>query len=187
MIGSYYNGVQVTPSGLLAAAHLIGAGGVNCMLGCPGCTGNQSDAFGTHGSEYLTKFGGYDIPMDITSGTFTNMMGSPPDPRPVNEIIREIREKAGVSPERISDVPSYNEIMQALTKERFYDPDYFIRIANNLGALKQEQNIVGAYITIQLQDIYKLQEQINSLMGARASIKMNNNPLPSRVQDTPLQ
>ena len=186
-IGGYYNGVQITPSGLLAAGHLIGQGGVNCMLGCSGCSGSTSDAFGTNGSEYLTKFGGYEIPSDATSGSYTNMAGNPPDPRPVNEIIREIREKAGVSPERISDVPSYNEIMQALTKERFYDPDYFIRIANNLGALKQEQNIVGAYITIQLQDIYKLQEQINSLMGARASIKMNNNPLPSRVQDTPLQ
>ena len=69
--------------------------------------------------------------------------------------------------------PSYNEIMLAMTKERFIDPNYFARVQNNPGALKQEQASVDAFTTIQLQDIYKLQEQINALLAARASLKVN--------------
>ena len=177
-IGTTVNGVLVTPSGLLAAAHLVGPGGVNTMMGCSGGT-NSSDSFGTSGFEYLRKFGGYEIPMDITSGTYENQGGAPfqADPRPLNEIIREIREKAGVADERISDAPSYNEIMLAMTQERYFDPEYFIRMADNIGALQQEQGMVGAYTALLLQDVYKLQEQINALLAARAAMKLNSTQL----------
>jgi len=99
--------------------------------------------------------------------------GRPPDPRPINEIIQEIRRKAGVPDDEIAEFPSYNEIMQALTQERYFDPDYYIRMANNVGALVQEQQVVNAYISLQLQDIYKLQEQINALLAARTALQFN--------------
>lgn len=190
MIGSVApDGTVITPSGLLGAAHLVGQGAVNCMLGCPGCAGNTRDAFGTSGFEYLRKFGGYEIPMDITSGTYANQGGAPfqADPRPLNEIIREIREKAGVADDRISDAPSYNEIMLAMTQERYFDPDYFIRMANNIGALQQEQNMVSAYTALLLQDVYKLQEQINALMAARAAMKLNAANLNPQESNQPLR
>ena len=96
-----------------------------------------------------------------------------PPPKPVGQTIREIRERAGVDPANISDNPSYNEIMLAMTKERFLDPDYYTRMQNEIGALQQERASIKAYITMQLQDIYVLQEQINVLMAARASMKLN--------------
>lgn len=181
------DGTLITPSGLLAAAHLVGPGAVNCMLGCSGCSGSTRDAFGTSGFEYMRKFGGYEIPMDITSGTYENQGGAPfqADPRPLNEIIREIREKAGVAEERISDAPSYNEIMLAMTQERYFDPEYFIRMADNIGALQQEQNMVGAYTALLLQDVYKLQEQINALLAARAAMKLNSAQLNPRENAQP--
>lgn len=57
--GKYINGVKVTESGILAAAHLAGAGNVKKYLRSGGAQG-FSDAFGTSIRYYLKKFSGYD-------------------------------------------------------------------------------------------------------------------------------
>jgi|GEM_PF-1371898 len=187
-IGTVIDGVLITPSGILAAAHLVGQGGVWNMLGCAGGSATR-DGFGTSGFEYMQKFGGYELPWDPSAGAFPNQGGAPfqSDPRPLNEIIREIREKAGVAEERISDAPSYNEIMLAMTQERYFDPEYFIRMANNIGALQQEQNMVSAYTALLLQDVYKLQEQINALLAARAAMKLNEANMAPQEGAQPLR
>jgi hypothetical protein len=57
VLGQTVNGVEITLSGLVAGAHLKGLGGVNQFL-----KGNDnSDALGTKISEYIKKFGGYDL------------------------------------------------------------------------------------------------------------------------------
>ena len=58
-VGRYINGVKVTESGILAAAHLAGAGNVKKYLRSGGEVG-FSDAFGTTIGYYLKKFSGYD-------------------------------------------------------------------------------------------------------------------------------
>lgn len=180
-----YNGVWLTPSGMLAGAHLVGPGGMRCFLGTGGCGGILTcggipcDKSGTLVTEYINRMGGYDIPFAGTNcGPGANSSSSatgvpPPPPKPVGETVREIRERAGVPADLISDKPSYNEIMLAMTKERFLDPDYYTRMLNDLSALKQEQASVSAYITMQLQDIYLLQEQINILLAARSSMRLD--------------
>ena len=57
--GRYINGVKVTESGILAAAHLAGAGNVKKYLRSGGAQG-FSDAFGTSIGYYIKKFSGYD-------------------------------------------------------------------------------------------------------------------------------
>ncbi|GEQ86671.1 peptidoglycan-binding protein LysM [Patiriisocius marinistellae] len=57
--GKYINGVKVTESGILAAAHLAGAGNVKKYLRSGGDY-NFEDAFGTTIGYYLKKFSGYD-------------------------------------------------------------------------------------------------------------------------------
>jgi len=57
--GKYVNGVKVTESGILAAAHLAGAGNVKKYLRSAGTIG-FNDAFGTSIGYYLKKFSGYD-------------------------------------------------------------------------------------------------------------------------------
>lgn len=57
--GRYINGVKVTESGILAAAHLAGAGNVKKYLRSGG-TFCFADAFGTTIGNYLKKFSGYD-------------------------------------------------------------------------------------------------------------------------------
>ncbi|MGX2040262.1 hypothetical protein ACWJKU_09020 [Methylocaldum sp. MU1018] len=58
MIGQTANGAPVTPSGLLAGAHLIGAHGLaKCLSSGTDC----ADGNGTKAMSYMTMFGGYDV------------------------------------------------------------------------------------------------------------------------------
>ncbi|MGO1584935.1 peptidoglycan-binding protein LysM [Mesonia sp.] len=58
-VGKTMNGVEITESGILAAAHLAGPGSVKKYLRSGGVQG-FSDAFGTSIKYYLNKFKGYD-------------------------------------------------------------------------------------------------------------------------------
>lgn len=58
--GLKMNGVVVTESGILAAAHLAGAGNVKKYLRTYGKY-QFSDAFGTSIYDYIKKFAGYDV------------------------------------------------------------------------------------------------------------------------------
>ena len=58
-VGRTIGGVKITESGILAAAHLAGAGNVKKYLRSGGVVG-FSDAFGTSIGYYLRKFSGYD-------------------------------------------------------------------------------------------------------------------------------
>lgn len=58
--GKVINGVEITESGLVAAAHLGGAGSVKKYLRSNGRNGFK-DGFGTSLSSYIKKFAGYDI------------------------------------------------------------------------------------------------------------------------------
>lgn len=58
-VGKKINGVVITESGLLAAAHLAGAGSVKKYLRSNG-RNSFTDAYGTNIQYYLKKFAGYD-------------------------------------------------------------------------------------------------------------------------------
>lgn len=58
-VGRTINGVEVTESGILAAAHLAGAGNVKIYLRSGG-TKIFMDAYGTDVSQYMKLFSGYD-------------------------------------------------------------------------------------------------------------------------------
>ncbi len=65
--GKVINGVKITESGILAAAHLGGAGSVKGYLNSNGRR-KFKDGFGTSMKSYFKKFGGYD-----TSNIVANM------------------------------------------------------------------------------------------------------------------
>jgi hypothetical protein len=58
-VGRRINGIRITESGILAAAHLAGAGSVKKYLRSNGVD-NFTDAYGTNIEHYLKKFAGYD-------------------------------------------------------------------------------------------------------------------------------
>ncbi len=59
-VGKTINGIKITESGILAAAHLSGAGNVKKFLRSNGSV-RFSDAYGATIQSYLKKFGGYDV------------------------------------------------------------------------------------------------------------------------------
>lgn len=59
-VGKNINGVEITESGILAAAHLAGPGSVKKYLRSWGAQA-FSDAFGTTVKTYMKRFGGYDV------------------------------------------------------------------------------------------------------------------------------
>lgn len=59
-VGQVINGIHITPSGLLAGAHLKGPGSVINYLKSNG-KNNPKDAFGTSVESYIKKFSGYDV------------------------------------------------------------------------------------------------------------------------------
>ena len=58
--GKWINGIKITESGILAAAHLAGAGAVQKFLWSYGKQ-TKEDAYGTKIEHYLRKFSGYDL------------------------------------------------------------------------------------------------------------------------------
>ncbi len=58
-IGKKINGIVITESGILAAAHLAGAGSVKKYLRSNG-KDIFADAYGTNVQHYMKKFAGYD-------------------------------------------------------------------------------------------------------------------------------
>ena len=64
-VGKMINGYTITPSGLLAGAHLKGAGSVAKYLKSGGKLA-EKDGFGTSVEEYMKKFAGYDVSQIIS-------------------------------------------------------------------------------------------------------------------------
>lgn len=58
-VGKKINGIEITESGILAAAHLAGAGNVKKYLRSNGEL-NSADAFGSDVELYMKRFAGYD-------------------------------------------------------------------------------------------------------------------------------
>lgn len=58
-VGKKINGIEITESGILAAAHLAGAGNVKKYLRSNG-SDIFTDAYGTNVQHYMKKFAGYD-------------------------------------------------------------------------------------------------------------------------------
>ena len=59
-VGKTVNGIKITESGILAAAHLSGAGNVKKYLRSNG-NYNLSDAYGSSIEYYMEKFAGYNV------------------------------------------------------------------------------------------------------------------------------
>lgn len=59
-VGKRIHGIEITESGILAAAHLAGAGNVKRYLRSLG-TRDAKDGYGTNIANYIKEFAGYDI------------------------------------------------------------------------------------------------------------------------------
>ncbi len=66
-VGTTIKGIKITESGILAAAHLSGAGSVRKFLRYKGKNKRIVDAYGTTIESYLKKFAGYNVSVVVAS------------------------------------------------------------------------------------------------------------------------
>ena len=107
---SMINGIEITPSGMLAATHLLGQAELYKYLNSNGKY-IPKDGYGTSIEEYLQKFGGYDV-SEITGLKSDAITLSPTIPnvrQPNNANIPKVNTQIEVSPFQIGI--EYNEYL----------------------------------------------------------------------------
>lgn len=87
--------------------------------------------------------------------------------------VQAMRLAAGVPPALIHGAPSYNEALLARSKEYFMNLDTLLKSNVDVGPLRQDQVVNEALIAIILEDIAEVEGQINTILAARMSMKLN--------------
>ena len=78
----------------------------------------------------------------------------------------QLRLAAGLPPNAVADAASaphgasYREIMEALTRDRLYNPEYIVRMVNAPEEVVREQGAINALKMQQMNDIYKRLEEM---------------------------
>lgn len=72
----------------------------------------------------------------------------------------EVRTAAGLPPADASTDASYREIMNAVNKDRFHNPEYVVRIVGNPEQVVREKGAVTALTMQQMHDLYKRMEEM---------------------------
>lgn len=79
---------------------------------------------------------------------------------------QDIRAAAGTPRENASTDASYNEIQEAIARDRFSDPDYLFSMVNNPAGLVRELGAINAVRMAQISDLYKRMEELVWVEGA---------------------
>lgn len=72
----------------------------------------------------------------------------------------DVRTAAGLPPADASTDASYREIVNAVNKDRFHNPEYVVRIVSNPEQVVREQGAVTALLMQQMNDLYKRMEEM---------------------------
>ncbi|MDY0009158.1 MAG: hypothetical protein RBS08_05590 [Bdellovibrionales bacterium] len=86
---------------------------------------------------------------------------------------QDMRVAAGLPPAEASTDASYAEIMQAVTKDRFHNPEYIVRLVQSPEQVVREQGAVNAVRLQQLNDFYKRTEDMVFLEAAAYAAQLD--------------
>lgn len=91
---------------------------------------------------------------------------------------QDIRAATGTPRENASTDASYNEIREAIARDRFSDPDYLFSMVNNPAGLVRELGAINAVRMMQVSDLYKRMEELvwveGAVLGAMLDDRMPN-------------
>ena len=82
---------------------------------------------------------------------------------------------------------SYREIMQAVSRERFSNPEYIFRMVNFPAAVVREKNAINAIRLQQMSDLYKRLEEMLWTEAAILAAKLDRRMPDSAVETKPLR
>jgi hypothetical protein len=99
---------------------------------------------------------------------------------------QEMREAAGLPPMPESMDASYAEIMHAVTKDRFHNPEYIVRLVQNPEQVVREQGAVNAVRLQQLNDFYKRAEEMVFMEAAAYAAQLDNRIPKPKTEALPI-
>jgi hypothetical protein len=73
---------------------------------------------------------------------------------------KNLREIAGVPKDDAADNPSYRELQEAMTKDRYNDPWYVVRLIEDPAQIAREQTTLDALRLQTMSDIYRRSEEM---------------------------
>lgn len=85
----------------------------------------------------------------------------------MGDFVRPLREEAGIDPTQISPNPSHNEIMQAMTSERFRSGKYAQKQIDEPENNKRELVVQQAFQLMQMSDQLDLMDRYSLLLAAQ--------------------
>lgn len=100
---------------------------------------------------------------------------------------QEMRQAAGLPPMSESTDASYAEIMHAVTKDRFHNPEYVVRLVQNPEQVVREQGAVNAVRLQQLNDFYKRTEDMVFLEAAAYAAQLDTRIPKPRPEAMPIR
>jgi len=79
----------------------------------------------------------------------------------------------GVAPANASPTPSYREMQDAMTRARYYNPDYIVKMMQSPEQVVREQGSINAMRLQQLNDLYKRQEEMVAMEAASYASRLD--------------
>lgn len=95
--------------------------------------------------------------------------------------VQDVRVASGLPPMTESMDASYAEIMHAVTKDRFHNPEYIVRLVQDPEQVVREQGAVNAMRLQQMNDLYKRMEEMVFMEAAAYAAQLDRRiPRPPR-------
>lgn len=90
--------------------------------------------------------------------------------------VRELMLQVGIPQSQIPANwnPSQYELMEVITKRRFWDPEYFVRLQTDPENVAREQAILSAFNLMQERENFELMEHIGLMLAIQLSTQFEN-------------
>jgi hypothetical protein len=123
---------------------------------------------------------------NVVGQMLSERAGLPQDSR-LKAFFRKLRKIAGKPDSTISDDPSYSELRQAMTKDRFNDPAYAVKMVNHPEQLIREQGSINAIRLQLMTDLFRRNEEMLFMEAAGYARDLDHQKPPSAVSSAPLK
>jgi hypothetical protein len=105
----------------------------------------------------------------------------------------QLRLAAGLPSNVVADAASapngasYREVMEALTRDRFYNPEYIVRMVNAPEEVVRENGAINALKMQQMNDIYKRMEEMVFMEASVYANELDHQPPPRAEMAAPVR
>jgi hypothetical protein len=104
----------------------------------------------------------------------------------MGDLVKTLREGAGIPLDEISANPSYKEVLHAMSVDRFNSGDYAVDLIGDQSKLEMEKLTINSFYLMQLRDYYELLERTALALSVQVSVMADKIQLPGVALDRAL-